>query len=962
MENKSENTLKIGELNQKNSNKTVIIQKIRNVNRKNNVQNTRFNAAKKPRNIDMNVDNDNVHINDFKNYSMNNILDISMNNLNKKNKSFSKLEIEEKNQHPKIIIQKIINKSDKNKKMLSFFNEQKPNISQLREDYKKFYTESNRQNNIKKDSDILRDTSNKENFDENYNYYQNIEQRNIEKIFPKNIINEANHHYSMKIINNTNNKYKYINKNNNNSQKEIIENFNDLKIKNNNKEININDNTQCNYDNKVQSIIQGKIPIPQGQRFVDKKIENIISNEANIYDINSQISQNQYFAYNINNNLENKPKIILKNEKENIIKNKDENIIQIQHQNNKINSNYNLDHNINNNNSNPLLLRNNKMNIIEQNLNTNKIPSYQNMNLSNNSNIKYNQLSMVLQPNIQKSNLNIISTQIKNQNIILDNNILSNNFNINPLNNIQIPPPTNNKIINQNNIILPQENVFLNAVPQQTLKQNDINIKNLQINSNINIDNIFNKNTQQGLDNFYNPLTLNVNQIQKSNSNPDIFNNKILQKNPNYFINQNNDIIQKLNINSLKENTFNNSNENLKNISSNRMNINNNQLINMPVNQNISNSNINILSQNQNMNILQNDININTVNKNNINIIQQPPDMNSAKKQNNNISQIEPQNMNISQKINLNLFQNFSNINQYPVNKIQPIVNINKQVNQNSNMIQLQNIDIKKDLFSNYQEQNINYPIYKDINSNNNKQLNDFRNYDKNYENLNQQNNDIKNKETIFSNNQIKENELKKNNYINTNNELIYHQINNNNPQQNIRQSQQNLQNIPKNEIVYYLNENIQPKSFEQLNFNPNKEQKQIISNNSVNTINNSNNIINKQEIVKPELNKNFINFDKSISMKDSQQNNKENNPQQMKNKKNVNGKRKIQRTNILKLKDTNNHKPTKQYKIERLRPVYQIPPSKKRSISQGKPLNFIHKYYDENYILEDDEECSSNK
>ena len=38
-------------------------------------------------------------------------------------------------------------------------------------------------------------------------------------------------------------------------------------------------------------------------------------------------------------------------------------------------------------------------------------------------------------------------------------------------------------------------------------------------------------------------------------------------------------------------------------------------------------------------------------------------------------------------------------------------------------------------------------------------------------------------------------------------------------------------------------------------------------------------------------------------------------------------------------------------------RPVYKIPPSKKRSISQGKSLAFIHKYYDENFILEEDNE-----
>ena len=49
--------------------------------------------------------------------------------------------------------------------------------------------------------------------------------------------------------------------------------------------------------------------------------------------------------------------------------------------------------------------------------------------------------------------------------------------------------------------------------------------------------------------------------------------------------------------------------------------------------------------------------------------------------------------------------------------------------------------------------------------------------------------------------------------------------------------------------------------------------------------------------------------------------------------------------------------KPVIQHSIQRKRPVYTLPPSKKRSSSQGKSLNIIHKYYDENFILEDDEE-----
>ena len=47
--------------------------------------------------------------------------------------------------------------------------------------------------------------------------------------------------------------------------------------------------------------------------------------------------------------------------------------------------------------------------------------------------------------------------------------------------------------------------------------------------------------------------------------------------------------------------------------------------------------------------------------------------------------------------------------------------------------------------------------------------------------------------------------------------------------------------------------------------------------------------------------------------------------------------------------------------KPKRRRPVFKIPPSKKRSISQGRSLNFIHKYYDENFILEEDNEDNAS-
>ena len=43
--------------------------------------------------------------------------------------------------------------------------------------------------------------------------------------------------------------------------------------------------------------------------------------------------------------------------------------------------------------------------------------------------------------------------------------------------------------------------------------------------------------------------------------------------------------------------------------------------------------------------------------------------------------------------------------------------------------------------------------------------------------------------------------------------------------------------------------------------------------------------------------------------------------------------------------------------KKKRVRPVYKIPPFLKQSVKEGKSLDFIHKYYDENFIMEDDVE-----
>ena len=78
----------------------------------------------------------------------------------------------------------------------------------------------------------------------------------------------------------------------------------------------------------------------------------------------------------------------------------------------------------------------------------------------------------------------------------------------------------------------------------------------------------------------------------------------------------------------------------------------------------------------------------------------------------------------------------------------------------------------------------------------------------------------------------------------------------------------------------------------------------------------------------------------------------------QTKNVKNVIKKKKISRVaKLLQEKEPKEKKKALQYQIERNRPVFAVPQSKKRAVSQGKPLTWINKYYDENYILEDDKE-----
>ena len=222
-----------------------------------------------------------------------------------------------------------------------------------------------------------------------------------------------------------------------------------------------------------------------------------------------------------------------------------------------------------------------------------------------------------------------------------------------------------------------------------------------------------------------------------------------------------------------------------------------------------------------------------------------------------------------------------------------------------------------------------NIPI---LNSNNNS-LNINNKY---INDINKNNNSNK---IIINNNIQKNQKLNINNIININ--IIKQNSNNNSDKQNIIKNNEIINNKESNNKNININNNI----INNNNFNIN-ENKNYINNiteqiekqdyNSNNKNKNLNNICVPQNII--HLN---INSDKE-KVKEPESN--------------------IQKTPRYNNTDNNNNniekiKPVIQHKIERKRPVYSLPPSQKRSVSQGKPFTLINKYYDENFILEDDDE-----
>ena len=221
-----------------------------------------------------------------------------------------------------------------------------------------------------------------------------------------------------------------------------------------------------------------------------------------------------------------------------------------------------------------------------------------------------------------------------------------------------------------------------------------------------------------------------------------------------------------------------------------------------------------------------------------------------------------------------------------------------------------------------------------------------------NLNNINQVNNQLT-KELILQMQQVPDNTIIGNIIIKNGKAYYLNQFNNN---QN--QNQNMNMNINQNPLNNY----IQPEtpSIQQNYNNQNLINNNIVNTGNVNDINN-NQQINIQNQLQGnqnnnlEINENATNPPiQNQQCQPQEQNNNNNEEQNIKKEDNINKKEKASRN-----KDSNDRRPALQYKVERCRPVFAVPPSKKRALSQGRPFNFIHKYYDENYILEDDDEES---
>ena len=353
---------------------------------------------------------------------------------------------------------------------------------------------------------------------------------------------------------------------------------------------------------------------------------------------------------------------------------------------------------------------------------------------------------------------------------------------------------------------------------------------------------------------------------------------------------------------------------NLIAITSQNKNVENNKDLNIKTNGNNQ-------KKNDNNNIIKNNTKIKRKHLKNINIINE--------KNNNNINKSNEDKINKENQATINNDKNktIKDIPEIILKKDLDDIN-NKNINiryKDNEEIEkekeLNNKDKKEDLKSNDGKIEENNKIFKDIKNNNDKE---------NIKNKENENNEI-----------IKENK----------NEIQLDSINNNEnnekvketSKENIKSSEEQLNeevqendDFPKDSVEKIIPININSSDLSLSNSEIPRDKDEPISNN-INLLKNENdssfndnNLLSNKDKEKPEK-------QSSINL------NQEKIPD-------LNG-------NDYKTEIIHEIKPVIQHNIERKRPVFTLPPDKKRSTSQGKPFHLINKYYDENFILEDDEE-----
>ena len=993
-------------IKKQNFNNTVIIKRSANIdNNINEYPNSVIYGYKQPINIDINIQIDNVHKRALKNNSQNGSMNdgfIDFSNQNQNILNYNYLH-GKANPQKKVIIQKIINKQNQKQIIIPKNSQHFPYLTKLNGD--NIFHMSHENINISSDS-----ISNNSQTEENRKFIK-ISSQNIKENFSNKNSFENGQNFSKSKSNEVKNNYQYIIKNHKtnieNGKIDMNNNIKDNYTKSNSSEMNINgireelrlihDNRKYNYDKRAQKINPTKIPVSQSKKIVErmlglnsKKIEHNKNKEEgnkSVYDIKSHPLQKPNIPYNIDNNTDINQNIMINN-----INQKNANINA---PNNNINMNPNLNSNINikNNNDNNIVLRGRqKINLINNDLNS---YFFAQQNINNNNQISSNsqQINIAKEQDVNAINQN---EKNKTQNIVLqpkpniipeiDQN-LKTNLNINKQYSNQLLPSMSQNIATQKDIVIPLKHQISNPLPQKAITidtkdkpQINYNLqKNQNISNNNNIINIPKKSLTQRSVSPY---------IISSRKNQDIkpINNNHQQKSVNELIKHNINMIHPQQNpyiigNNLPNNQQNGNKDNFMNVVVKKISPN----LNLNINQNRNN---NIIQQQPIMNIPNNNINlaqqpshINYMNQN-PNISPQQQNMNFHQEQNQQQSKINIYHQNIleqSSKMilnhNINLPQNNNN-NVYPNPNIKVIKNKNS-ISDASNINQIQNENIQL----NFQQNKLNPQNINNIQNSNGMQINansinnlqpnfHILNYSaniyqnapnmnnhqminvQNSNNINQINNPVI-KEQIFQMQQVPDNTII-GNIIIKNGKAYYLNQFNNNQNQNMSMNM----NISQNPLNNY----IQPETpSNQQNYN----NQNLINNNIVNTGNandiNNNQLINNQNQLQGNQNNNLELNEKAINppiqnqqSQPKEQNNSNNEEQQIKREDNINKKDKTSRT-----KDSKDHRPALQYKVERCRPVFAVPPSKKRALSQGRPFNFIHKYYDENYILEDDDEES---